>query len=177
LQYDPKKVQFESSLTDSLLLSMMGVFEEEGLLTLSWASKMIPETMVLSLPFKALQGGEIADMLQIGDRITRAEAYIGERTLPVNLTFTEKPAEPIGLNPYPNPFMDRVNIPYYLPANATVTLKIYDFSGKLVRSIVQEGNAGLNTLGIDNLPPGSTWKYELSTSDWKKSGTLISVIR
>jgi hypothetical protein len=46
-----------------------------------------------------------------------------------------------------------------------------------VRSIVQEGNAGLNTLGIDNLPPGSTWKYELSTSDWKKSGTLISVIR
>ena len=177
LQYDPKKVQFESSLTDSLLLSMMGVFEEEGLLTLSWASKMIPETMVLSLPFKALQGGEIADMLQIGDRITRAEAYIGERTLPVNLTFTEKPAEPIGLNPYPNPFMDRVNIPYYLPVDATVTLKIYDFSGKLVRSIVQEGNAGLNTLGIDNLPPGSTWKYELSTSDWKKSGTLISVIR
>ncbi|MFY8011279.1 MAG: PKD-like domain-containing protein, partial [Saprospiraceae bacterium] len=36
LQYDPKKVQFESSLTDSILLSMMGVFEEEGLLTLSW---------------------------------------------------------------------------------------------------------------------------------------------
>jgi hypothetical protein len=58
-----------------------------------------------------------------------------------------------------------------------VTLKIYDFSGKLVRSIVQEGNAGLNTLGIDNLPSGSEWKYELSTSDWKKSGTLISVIR
>jgi hypothetical protein len=177
LQYDPKKVQFESSLTDSILLSMMGVFEEEGLLTLSWASKLIPEAMVLSLPFKALQGGEIADMLQIGDRITRAEAYIGERTLPVNLTFTEKPAEPIGLNPYPNPFMDRVNIPYYLPVDASVSLKIYDFSGKLVRSIVQEGNAGLNTLGIDNLPPGSAWKYELSTSDWKKSGTLISVIR
>jgi hypothetical protein len=177
LQYDPKKVQFESSLTDSILLSMMGVFEEEGLLTLSWASKLIPEAMVLSLPFKALQGGEIADMLQIGDRITRSEAYIGERTLPVNLTFTEKPAEPIGLNPYPNPFMDRVNIPYYLPVDASVSLKIYDFSGKLVRSIVQEGNAGLNTLGIDNLPPGSAWKYELSTSDWKKSGTLISVIR
>ena len=177
LQYDPKKLQFESLLTDSILLSMMGVFEEEGLLTLSWASKMTPESMVLSLPFKALQGGEIADMLQIGDRITRSEAYIGERTLPVNLTFTEKTAEPIGLNPYPNPFMDKVNIPYYLPSNTVVTLKIFDFSGKLVRSIVQEGNAGLNTFEIDNLPPGSEWKYELSTLYWKKSGVLISVIR
>ena len=177
LQYDPKKLHFESSQTDSILLSMMGVFDEEGLLTLSFASKMIPDSKVLSLPFKALQSGEIADILQIGDRITRSEAYIGERTLPVNLAFTEKPAEPIGLNPYPNPFMDKVNIPYYLPVNATVTLKVFDFSGKLVRSIVQKGNAGLNTFEIDNLPPGSEWKYELSTSHWKKSGMLISVIR
>jgi hypothetical protein len=177
LQYDPKKLHFESSQTDSILLSMMGVFDEEGLLTLSFASKMIPDSKVLSLPFKALQSGEIADILQIGDRITRSEAYIGERTLPVNLAFTEKPAEPIGLNPYPNPFMDKVNIPYYLPVNATVTLKVFDFSGKLVRSIVQKGNAGLNTFEINNLPPGSEWKYELSTSHWKKSGMLISVIR
>jgi hypothetical protein len=73
--------------------------------------------------------------------------------------------------------MDKVNIPYYLPSNTVVTLKIFDFSGKLVRSIVQEGNAGLNTFEIDNLPPGSEWKYELSTLYWKKSGVLISVIR
>jgi hypothetical protein len=138
---------------------------------------MIPESIVLSLPFKALQRGEIADMLQIGDRITRSEAYIGERTLPVNLAFTEKPAEPIVLNPYPNPFMDKVNIPYYLPVNTSVMLKIFDFSGKLVRSIAQEGNAGLNNFEIDNLPPGSEWKYELSTSNWKTSGTLISIVR
>jgi hypothetical protein len=177
LQYDPKKLQFESSLTDSILLSMMGVFEEEGLLTLSWASKMMPESMVLSLPFTALQRGEIADMLHIGDRITRSEAYIGERTLPVNLAFTEKPADPIVLNPYPNPFIDKVNIPYYLPVNASVTLKVFDFSGRLIRSMVQKGNAGLNTFEIDNLPTGSEWKYELSTSHWKKSGVLISVIR
>jgi hypothetical protein len=157
---------------------MMGVFEEEGLLTLSWASKMIPESIVLSLPFKALQRGEIADMLQIGDRITRSEAYIGERTLPVNIAFTEKTVNsPIVLNPYPNPFMDRVNIPYYLPANAMVNLKVFDFSGRLVRSIVQEGNVGLNTFEIDNLPTGSEWKYELSTSNWKTSGTLISIVR
>jgi hypothetical protein len=139
---------------------------------------MTPESMVLSLPFTALQRGEIADMLQIGDRITRSEAYIGERTLPVNLAFTDKSDNsPIVLNPYPNPFMDRVNIPYYLPVNASVSLKIFDFSGKLVRSIVQEGNAGMNTFEIDNLPPGSEWKYELSTSHWKKAGVLISVGR
>ena len=73
--------------------------------------------------------------------------------------------------------MDKVNIPYYLPVSTSVMLKIFDFSGRLVRSIVQEGNAGLNTFEIDNLPTGSEWKYELSTSNWKKSGVLISVVR
>jgi hypothetical protein len=37
-----------------------------------------------------------------------------------------------------------------------------------------DGLAGWNTVVMDNLPLGSAWNYELSTSDWKKSGQLIS---
>ena len=89
LQYDPKKLHFESLLADSSLLSMVGVFDHEGLLTLSFASKMKPDSKVLSLPFKALQAGELSEMIQISDRITRAEAYIEEKTMPVSILFTE----------------------------------------------------------------------------------------
>jgi len=90
LQYDPKKLHFESFLVDSTLLSMLGIFDQEGLLTLSFASKMKPDSKVLSLPFKALQAGELSEMIQISDRITRAEAYIEEKTMPVRIFFTEK---------------------------------------------------------------------------------------
>jgi len=175
LQYDRNKIHFESALADSTLLSMMGVFEEEGMLTLSWTKTMEAGAMLLSLPFKAIQRGDIADMLVIGDRITRAEAYIGERTLPVNISFTEKAGNSLRvLDPYPNPFVDRVNIPYYLPANARVKLQLFDYSGRLVRTRELEGNAGWNEVEIDNLPVGSAWNYELSTTDWTKAGRLIS---
>ena len=177
LQYDPKKLHFESSQTDSILLSMMGVFDEEGLLTLSFASKMIPDSKVLSLPFKALQSGELSEMIQIGDRITRAEAYIAEKTMPVSIFFTGKSDAPTLYPPFPNPFIDVVNIPYSLPQKAQVTLDLYDFSGRLVRSIVQDGNPGMNKFIIDNLSFGSEWRYELRTINWKSSGTLISVNR
>jgi hypothetical protein len=47
----------------------------------------------------------------------------------------------------------------------------------LVRSIVQDGNPGMNKFIIDNLSFGSEWRYELRTINWKSSGTLISVNR
>jgi hypothetical protein len=177
LHYDPKKLHFESSLVDSSLLSMLGVFDEEGLLTLSYASKMIPDSKVLTLPFKALQSGELSEMVQIGDRITRAEAYIAEKTMPVSIFFTEKLDGPTLYPPFPNPFIDVVNIPYSLPQKAQVTLDLYDFSGRLVRTIVQDGNPGMNKFIIENISIGSEWRYELRTTNWKSSGTLISLKR
>jgi len=177
LQYDPQKLHFESLLADSSLLSMVGIFDQEGMLTLSFASKMKPDSKVLTLPFKALQAGELSEMVQISDRITRAEAYIEEKTMPVNILFTEKSDAPKILSPFPNPFIDVVNIPYYLPQETEVTLDLYDFSGRLVRTMVQNGNAGMNKFVIDNLSFGSEWKYEMKTTHWKTSGTLISVNR
>jgi hypothetical protein len=79
--------------------------------------------------------------------------------------------------PFPNPFIDVVNIPYSLPQKAKVTLDLYDFLGRLVRTIGQDGNPGMNKFVIDNLSLGSEWKYELKITNWKTSGTLLSVKR
>ena len=74
---------------------MLGIFDQEGLLTLSFASKMKPDSKVLSLPFKTLQAGELSEMIQINDRITRAEAYIEEKTMPVTIFFTKNQMPPL----------------------------------------------------------------------------------
>lgn len=56
-----------------------------------------------------------------------------------------------------------------------VSLKIMDNSGRLVRSMMQEGRAGRNHFIITNLLSGSEWQFEISTDDWKSTGKLISV--
>jgi hypothetical protein len=97
--------------------------------------------------------------------------------MPVSIFFTEKLGGPTLYPPFPNPFIDVVNIPYSLPQKAQVTLDLYDFSGRLVRTIVQDGNPGMNEFIIKNLSIGTEWRYELRTTNWKSAGTLISVKR
>jgi len=49
----------------------------------------------------------------------------------------EVPAQLLLAQNYPNPFNRATNIPYRLPAAATVRLAIYDLSGQLLRRLVE----------------------------------------
>jgi len=176
LQYDVDKLSFISSEMDANLLPSMGVFEEEGLLTLSWANPVNLNDRFMSLPFKVKKSGEIADMISISDRITRAEAYVEGEIWPLTIAFQKKDeTSPMLLNPYPNPFMDQVTIPYFLSSNQIVWLKIMDISGRVVKTMMQEGRVGKNHFVVTHLPAGSEWSFEISTDTWKSMGKLISV--
>lgn len=176
LQYDKHKLSFVSSMLDDFLLQSMGVFEDEGLVTLSWANPVNINEMFLSLPFKVLKAGELADMISISDRITRTEAYVAGKILPMSISFLSKEETASVLyNPYPNPFIEQVTIPYFLSANHIVSLKIMDISGRVVKTMTQEGHLGRNHFIVTNLPAGSEWTFEISTDNWKSTGKLISV--
>ncbi|MDI6840593.1 MAG: T9SS type A sorting domain-containing protein, partial [bacterium] len=60
------------------------------------------------------------------------------------------------LQSYPNPFTKFTSISYQLPANGKVSLRIYDISGRLVKTLADETKeAGCyttawNTKGISN---------------------------
>lgn len=176
LQYDMDKLSLISSEIDTNLLQTMGVFEEDGLLTLSWANPVYLNNKFLSLPFKVKKSGEIADMISLNDRITRAEAYVEGKIWPLSIAFkTKDENSPLLLNPYPNPFMDQVYIPYFLKSNQIVSLKIMDISGRVVKTMTQEGRIGKNHFVVTHLPAGSEWTFEISTDNWKSMGKLISV--
>ncbi len=176
LQYDMDKLSLISSEIDTNLLQTMGVFEEDGLLTLSWANPVYLNNKFLSLPFKVKKSGEIADMISLNDRITRAEAYVEGKIWPLSIAFkTKDENSPLLLNPYPNPFMDQVFIPYFLKSNQIVSLKIMDISGRVVKTMTQEGRIGKNHFVVTHLPAGSEWTFEISTDNWKSMGKLISV--
>jgi len=176
LQYDKDKLSFVSSMLDASLLQSMGIFEDEGLVTLSWANPVNINEMFLSFPFKVIKSGELANMFSVSDRITRAEAYVGGKILPMSISFLSKEeTSSVLYNPYPNPFIEQVTIPYFLTTNKMVSLKIMDNSGRVVRSMMEEGRAGRNHFIITNLVSGSEWTFEISTDDWKSTGKLISV--
>ncbi|MFI5204479.1 MAG: T9SS type A sorting domain-containing protein, partial [Flavobacteriales bacterium] len=66
--------------------------------------------------------------------------------------------------PYPNPTTHLITIPYTLPANENSgTLRIYDMSGKEIRSYIVDRSFNSITLSTSDLSSG-TYYYQLHTS-------------
>ncbi len=73
-----------------------------------------------------------------------------------------------GLSPKPNPFTERVSISYLLPLRTSVTLRIYDSSGRLVRTLVEQQQ--------DPGPHQSEWRGEDSDGNLLPSGTYMAIL-
>jgi hypothetical protein len=94
-------------------------------------------------------------------------------------TDSEEPVLWIG-DAYPNPFPERVLLPYRLPAPAEVTLEVFDAAGRRV-ALVRHGlrPAGPDELLWDarddegnGLPPG-VYLYRLQAGEETASGRLV----
>jgi hypothetical protein len=76
---------------------------------------------------------------------------------------------------YPNPFNPSTKISYSLASDAFVLLKVYDFIGKEVSTLVSEtrpaGNHNL-TFDASDLPSG-TYFYTLSTGDYVSTKKMM----
>ena len=62
----------------------------------------------------------------------------GERRSPEISNITEVPSEFVLHQNYPNPFNPVTNIEYDLPVDGNIQLKIYDISGRLMNTLVNE---------------------------------------
>lgn len=78
---------------------------------------------------------------------------------------------------YPNPFNPATTISYQLPANSDVKLDVYDVSGRLVQSLVNERQVA----GAYNVPfnatelPSGVYIYQLTAADLVASGKMLLV--
>jgi hypothetical protein len=80
----------------------------------------------------------------------------------------------------PNPARNKTHIRFSLPKSSDVSLRIYDISGQLVRTLANEPmNAGVNSTLWDTrnsdgkLMPGGIYFYELKVGELKQTNKLI----
>lgn len=178
LNYDADVLKFQENRLDKDLLPYLGIFEDEGLITFSWSNAIEPDKLLLSLPFKAISRGEWVNAIEIGDRITRHEAYSEDKfySLALEIRDVNKASQMTGKLPYPNPFNGIVHIPFIRNVDGEeVRLNVYDMSGRLVKTLVRRGNIGQDEFVVQQLQAGAEFNYELFNGQNKYTGKLISV--
>jgi len=92
----------------------------------------------------------------------------------VNVTY-DVPAEFVLNQNYPNPFNPATTISYFVPKESFVSLKVYDFLGREVTTLVNEmKSTGSYELSFDasNLPSG-TYFCTLNTDGYSKTTKML----
>ena len=78
---------------------------------------------------------------------------------------------------YPNPFSNTTNISYQLPEKSNVNLSVFDITGKVVKTLVnQSQQAGQYNINFDagNLQSG-IYYYRLVTGNRAETGKMIII--
>lgn len=143
---------------EGLRLDNFADFAEEHALTSSWNGDVEAE---FTLKFKALHNGTLSKMLALSSRITKSEAYrssgdrLGIDVLTLGLRFNGPGGSVLSgvgfelFQNQPNPFVNRTKIGFYLPQATTVTLTVYDQSGRKVYAQKGEFQQGYNSFLLD----------------------------
>lgn len=76
---------------------------------------------------------------------------------------------------YPNPFSESTTITFTLPGNMEASLRIYDMTGKLVKSIIGEYSEGINRVDLDRatFARGGLYYYQLHTAAYQDTRRMI----
>ena len=143
-------------------------------------------TTLFNIKFTALKDGKLSEQLSLSNRPTVIEAYsagthLGDKDgdlMDVELTFTT----PLSENQFelfqnqPNPFHDKTVIGFNLPSDSEIQLILRDETGRILRTIKQDGVVGYNTieLEIGDLSNGFIY-YQLSTKFGTKTKKMIQL--
>ena len=172
---------------------------DEGVITASWNLSQIEESnsnelggVAFSLILSAGQDVNLSDVFEINSSYTRAEAYIsnsleatGEiEIIDVNLNFInsniDAQANEFKLYPnQPNPFIKETLIRFDLPEATSLTLTIQDVSGKTLKVIKGDFEAGYNEISIQkgDLNGNGIFFYTLQTQTNQASGKMVLIQR
>lgn len=150
-------------------------FLEKGKLTTSWHSSteksFAQDEVLFTLVFNTKETGEVASSIWIDGSLTAAEAYQKDgNPLGVKLELNDvlEDAEVQLFQNEPNPFSNQTVIKFYLPKASDAIITITDVSGKVVRTIKNRYEAGMNQeiLNKGDLPSQSVFYYRMQTEDF-----------
>ncbi len=148
------------------------LFPEKNALTMAWEKGGIAN---FTLKCKATKTDNLREMLSIGSRITKAEAYRENSSHQVErfqlaLRFPDQGSFELFQN-RPNPFAGDTEISFNLPESCTATLTIYDVHGRVLYTQTGDYAQGVNTISIGKsaLEASGVLYYRIETA--RHSGT------
>ena len=140
------------------------------------------DEVLFTLTFTAQKAGLLSEMLSISSRITEAEAYVEGASdvtiLDVELTFEDVPAVQYGpdfalFQNEPNPFHDVTTIGFNLPEAMDAKLTVFDVTGRILKTIEGEYEAGYNEVQLQQreLQTTGVLYYRLDAGDVSATGS------
>lgn len=134
--------------------------------------------VLFTVVFTAKEAGSTSSLNITSDR-TIAEAYFGESysTGTVVLRGNEGEGAFWLAQNKPNPFDDVTTISFELPYAASATFNVYDVTGKVLMTMTNNYEAGINkiTLEKEQLDASGVMYYELSSGDYTETKKMILI--
>ena len=151
---------------------------DKGAITCSWnegAPVRLKDKALFSLHFKAKKAVLLSEVLSINSRFTKAEAYSENMELmDVKLGFGGAASSlNILYQNNPNPFKGATVVDFQLVNPGSVSLKIVDVNGKVIRILQKDCEAGLNRFEIKNLDAKGVMYYTLEAGDFSATKKMI----
>jgi len=179
LNFNTKAVELTDIESATLTKENFGTtMTADGIITLSWNGEATSNE-AFTLIFTAKTAGTVSDVLSVSSSYTKAEAYTAGDLMNVSMNFGgTKVAQAFSLyQNTPNPFKSETTIGFELPQADAATLTISDLSGKVLRVVRGNYEAGYNSIVVEmtnNLPMG-VLIYELETSTDKATKKMTIV--
>lgn len=169
--FDPKALRLLVAECDFASPESIGLVDPNGWITMALPDTIVPGTSLMNLAFEVLRSGRTSDYMSINSRITNAEGYIGAETRGLQLefrSFNQEEERPRAMQNYPNPFSGHTAIPFWLPEEDTVWLKVFDLNGRLVLERSMRCARGQHSFDIlsNTLKDGQVWMYQIGGKDW-----------
>jgi len=160
----------------------------EGMITMSWNTNapagidLDDQQLLFTLVFKAQQDGRLSKVLRIGSQHTIAESYQGRGELGnLSIRFVHNGNEIVAKSElyqnYPNPFDQRTLIGIHLAQEGKGTLKIYDATGRTIRSIERNWTRGYHEVWFDRgeLAATGVLYYRFESGFYNSSKKMVRV--
>ena len=158
---------------------------QSDVITMSWSTNSMKTAVAENLfviNVIADKAGYIADMIKMSDKVVYTEIYQGAeyeiKDIELGVRSERVLAEEIELmQNEPNPFKDKTTVAFYLPTKSTVTLTVTDVTGKVLRVVEGEYEAGNNgvTLLSSELGISGLLYYTLETKGFSETRKMILI--
>tara|TARA_Y100000385_G_C12900766_1_gene554083 strand:- start:154 stop:903 length:750 start_codon:yes stop_codon:yes gene_type:complete len=186
LGFDNSAVEFVDVTTNlaGLDVSNFGLTKlSEGVITTSWNSNegvtVANGEALFTMTFRANAAVNTEALLSINSRYTESEAYSNSDLYNVVLEFNGTSVSN-GFELFqntPNPFKAETTIGFNMPAAGSVTLTIYDVSGRTLRLIEMDAVKGANSVNVNRAVINATGVlyYQLETATETATKKMILV--